>query len=96
MALLSLTLVLKFLLFENLLPHLAIAEHRKQNGAPEHVSGERRQEELHGCVVEGKKTRNPAIKHLGRTRDDMGELEERNQISQKADDQELPGWKRKR
>jgi hypothetical protein len=36
---LPLTLAPQFLLFKDLLPHLSIAEHGKENGASEHISG---------------------------------------------------------
>ena len=41
----ALTLDLELLFLQNLLPHLAIAEHRKENCAAKHVSGEGRHEE---------------------------------------------------
>ena len=79
---LPLTLASQFLLLEDLLPHLPIAEHGKENGSAEHVSGEGREKKPYGCIVERNEPGHPAVERLGGPGDDMGELKQGDKIGQ--------------
>ena len=76
-------------LLEYLLAHLGIAKHGEEHRPAKDISGERWQKERQSRLAEGREPSERAIERLCRTRHDVGEAEERNEIGQQADNKEF-------